>query len=89
MSRPVKARRLTQDEGQFLLRLVRRGHADAVRCRRALMILASSSGTPVAPIARLVAADPDTVREVVHAFNARGLAVLGPQLGWRASASDQ
>ena len=28
MSRPVKARRLTQDEGTYLLRLVRRGRAD-------------------------------------------------------------
>ena len=46
MSRPVRARRLTDDEGQFLLRLVRRrGRADAIRYRRGLIILASSSGT--------------------------------------------
>jgi transposase len=81
MSSSVKARRLTPDEGRFLLRLVRRGPADAVRYRRALMILASSSGTPVPAIARLVAADPDTVRDVVHAFNAHGLAVLAPHWG--------
>jgi hypothetical protein len=43
------------------------------------MILASASGTPVAAIARLVAADEDTVREVIHAFNAKGLAALDPQ----------
>jgi transposase len=81
MSRPVKARRLTQDEGQFLLRLVRSGRSDAIRYRRGLMILASSSGTPVAAIARLVAADPDTVRDVIHGFNAHGLAVLQPRWG--------
>jgi hypothetical protein len=41
MSRPVKARRLTPDEGQYLLRLVRRGRHDSVRYRRALIIMAS------------------------------------------------
>jgi hypothetical protein len=70
MSRPVKARRLTQDEGTHLLRLVRRGRADSIRYRRALMILASSSRTAVPAIARLVAAHPDTVRDVIHAFDA-------------------
>ena len=78
MSRPVKARRLTQDEGTYLLRLVRRGRADTIRYRRALMILASSSGTAVPAIARLVAAHPDTVRDVIHAFNAQGLTALEP-----------
>lgn len=81
MSRPVRARRLTQDEGSYLLRLVRRGRADTVRYRRALIILASSSGTPAPAIARLVAADPDTVRDAIHAFNAHGLAALEPHWG--------
>ena len=77
MSRPVWARRLTDDEGQFLLRLVRcRGRADAIRYRRGLIILASSSGTPVPAIARLVAADPDTVRDVIHAFCAMRRSVI-------------
>jgi transposase len=78
MSRPVRARRLTPDEGKYLLRLVRRGRHDTVRYRRALIIMASASGTGVLAIARLVAADPDTVRDVIHAFNAQGLAVLPP-----------
>ncbi|WP_219420679.1 IS630 family transposase, partial [Pseudonocardia nigra] len=43
------------------------------------IIMASSSGTPVPAIARLVAADEDTVRDVVHAFNERGLAALDPR----------
>lgn len=79
MSRPVTARRLTRDEGAYLLRLVRRGCAETVRYRRGLMVLASSSGTSVAAIARLVAADPDTVRDVIHEFNAHGLAALAPR----------
>ena len=41
--------------------------------------MASASGTPVSAIARLVAADEDTVRDVIHAFNQRGLAVLDPR----------
>jgi hypothetical protein len=48
------------------------------------MILASSSGTPVPAIARLVAADQDTVRDVIHAFNQRGLTALDPH--WAGGA---
>ena len=51
---------------------MRRGRGSSVRVRRATIIMASSSGTPVAAIARLVAADKDTVRDVIHAFNERG-----------------
>src|SRR5258705_253541 len=78
MSQPVRARRLTEHEGQYLLRLVRRGNHETIRVRRALIIMASASGTTVPAIARLVAADEDTVRDVIHAFNAEGLACLGP-----------
>jgi transposase len=81
MSKPVTARRLTQDKGRYLLRLVRRGRHAIVRYRRALIIMASASGTGVPAIARLVAADPDTVRDVIHAFNAQGLAMLPPHRG--------
>ena len=48
--------------------------------RRAMIIMASASGTLVPAIARLVAADEDTVRDVIHLFNAKGLAALDPQL---------
>ncbi len=47
--------------------------------RRALIIMASASGTPVPAIARLVAAHEDTVRDVIHAFNEIGLRALDPQ----------
>jgi transposase len=79
MAQPVRARRLTEEEGQRLVRIVRRGRGHPIRVRRATIILASSSGTPVPAIARLVAADEDTVRDVIHAFNQRGLAALDPQ----------
>jgi transposase len=75
----VRARRLTDLEGQRLQQIVRRGKHGSVRVRRAMIIMASASGTPVAAIARLVAADQDTVRDVIHLFNAKGLAALDPQ----------
>jgi hypothetical protein len=64
MSEPVRARRLSQDEGRRLQQIVRRGKGGSVRFRRATMIMASAAGTPVPAIARLVAADEDTVRDV-------------------------
>ncbi|WP_017578580.1 IS630 family transposase [Nocardiopsis kunsanensis] len=79
MSAPLKARRLTDPEGQKLQRIVRRGSTNSVRYRRAMMILASSSGNTVPVIARLVAADEKTVREVIHAFNDQGLSCLDPK----------
>ena len=62
MAEPVRARRLTDQEGQRLLQIVRRGKHGSVRVRRAMNIMASASGTLVPAIARLVAADEDTVR---------------------------
>jgi transposase len=78
MAEPVRARRLTDQEGQWLQQIVRRGKHGSVRVRRALIIMASASGTLVSAIARLVAADEDTVRDVIHLFNAKGLAALDP-----------
>src|SRR4029077_15563610 len=53
----------------------------AVRVSRAIIIIASASasGTLVPAIARLLAADEDTVRDVIHLFNAKGLAALDPR----------
>jgi transposase len=79
MAEPVRARRLSEDEGRRLQQIVRRGKHESIRVRRAMMIMASASGTPVSAIARLVAAHEDTVRDVIHAFNQRGLAALDPQ----------
>jgi transposase len=79
MAGPVRARRLSDLEGQRLLQIVRRGKHGSVRVRRAMIIMASASGTLVPAIARLVAADEDTVRDVIHLFNERGLAALDPQ----------
>jgi Winged helix-turn helix len=79
MAEPVRARRLTDAEGQTLQRIVRRGKHDSIRVRRALIIMASASGTTVPAIAGLVQADEDTVRGVIHAFNQVGLHALDPR----------
>ncbi len=79
MAEPVGVRRLTDAEGQTLQRIVRRGKHDSVRVRRALIVMASASGTPVPAIARLVQAHQGTVREVTHAFNELGLGALDPR----------
>ena len=79
MAEPVRVRRLTDQEGRRLQQIVRRGKDESVRVRRAMIIMASASGTLVPAIARLVAADEDTVRDVIHALNARGLAALDPR----------
>ena len=89
MAEPVRARGLTDQEGQRLTQIVRRGRGSPIRVRRATIIMASASGTAVAAIARLVAADEDTVRDVIHAFNQRGLAALDPQRAGGASPPDQ
>ena len=84
MAEPVRARLLSDQEGQRLTQIVRRGRGESIRVRRAMMIMASASGTPVPAIARLVAADEDTVRDVIHAFNEKGLACLDPK--WAGTA---
>ena len=83
MAELVKVRRLSDEEGQRLLRIVRRGEPKAtktvIRYRRAMVVLASASGNTVPAIARLVAADEDTVREVIHRFNEVGMRALDPR----------
>jgi transposase len=79
VAEPVRARRLTDQEGQRLQQIVRRGKHGSIRVRRAIIIMASASGTPVPAIAALTAADEDTVRDVIHAFNDKGLAALNPR----------
>ncbi|SFL16170.1 IS630 family transposase [Streptomyces pini] len=79
MAEPVRVRRLTDQEGQRLQQIVRRGSTSSVRYRRAMMLLASAGGNRVPAIAQLVQADEDTVRDVIHRFNEIDLACLDPQ----------
>ncbi len=74
VAEPVRVRRLTDQEGQKLQHIVRRGSTNSVRYRRALMLPASAGGNRVPVIAQLVQADEDTVRDVIHRFNEVGRA---------------
>src|SRR5262249_51511311 len=49
MAEPVRARRLTDQEGQKLQQIVRRGKHESVRVRRALIIMASGLGRRCRP----------------------------------------
>src|SRR3954468_461556 len=97
MAELVKVRRLSDEEGRRLLRIVRRGEPKAtksvIRYRRAMVVLASASGNTVPAIARLVAADEDTVREVIHRINELGMGALDPRWAGgrprRISAEDE
>lgn len=62
---------------------VRRGNTPRVmvRWRRAMILLASAGGNTVPAVAALVAADEDTVREVIYRFNEIGSDCLDPHWG--------
>jgi transposase len=79
VAEPVRVRRLTDQEGQRLQQIVRRGSTSSVRYRRAMMLLASAGRNRLPVIAQLVQADEDTVRDVIHRFNEIGLACRDPQ----------
>jgi transposase len=83
MAKPVRVRGLTEQEGQKLQRIVRRGSTSSVRFRRAMKLLASADGNTILFTARVVQADEDTVRDVIHKFNEMGLACLNPR--WAGS----
>ncbi|WTL66068.1 helix-turn-helix domain-containing protein [Streptosporangium sp. NBC_01495] len=80
-------RRLTDQEGQRLQQIVRRGSTSSVRYRRAMMLLASAGGNRVPVIAQLVQADEDTVRDVIVQRDRPGLS--GPSVGGRPSPPAQ
>jgi transposase len=77
MKPPLYVRPLT-DEERTQLEAERRG-ADAFRVRRAQIVLASARGLSAKPIAQMVGCAVQTVRNVIQAFNATGLACVPKQ----------
>jgi transposase len=81
--RRLRVRRLSDDEGRQLQRIVRRGGGKTdrsiVKWRRSMVVLASAGGNSVDAIARLVQTSPDRVREMIHRFNEMGMASLDPR----------
>jgi transposase len=74
MRPPIYVRALTDEERTQLEAGFR--SSEAFVLRRCQIVLASARGERVPQIARLVGCDEKTVRQVVHGFNAHGLAVL-------------
>jgi hypothetical protein len=63
MTQPLRVRRLTDEEGRQIQRIVRRGGGSSdksiVKWRRALVVQASAGGNTVPVIARLVSTSED------------------------------
>ena len=72
-------REITNDEGNRLLRIVRRTSGSVVTWRRAQVVLLAAQGMAPRPISEVVFTDPDTVREVIHNFNRDGFDALYPR----------
>jgi transposase len=79
MAARVRVRAITNDEGNRLLRIVRRSSGSVVTWRRAQMVLLSAQGMDAAQIAEVTFASADRVRDVIHDFNADGFDALYPR----------
>jgi transposase len=79
MAGRVRAREIDDDEGNRLMRIVRRGSGSVVTWRRAQMVLWSAQGMSVPQIAGLAFTSEDRVRDVLHNFNADGFDSLYPR----------
>lgn len=76
MRRPIYVRPFTDPEQQALDAGLR--SSDAFVLRRCQILLASARGEHARLIAASLGCDDQTVRNAIHAFNARGLAALTP-----------
>lgn len=79
MAARVTLREITNEEGQRLLRIVRRTSGSVVTWRRAQVVLLSAQGMTPTKISEVVFTDPDTVRDVIHNFNRDGFDALYPR----------
>ncbi|MFT3861015.1 helix-turn-helix domain-containing protein [Micropruina sp.] len=79
MAERVQVREITNDEGNRLLRTVRRDSGSVVTWRRAQIVLLSAQGMDAPQIAEVTFTSPDRVRDVIHNFNADGFDSLRPK----------
>jgi transposase len=75
----VRVRDISNEEGNRLLRIVRRSSGSVVTWRRAQMVLLSAQAMDVSQIARVTFTSPDRVRDVLHNFNLDGFDSLYPR----------
>jgi transposase len=74
-----RVRAIDDDEGQRLVRIVRRGSGSVVTWRRAQMVLLSAQGMAVPAIAKVAFTSEDRVRDVIRNFSADGFSSLYPK----------
>src|ERR1700677_4002033 len=79
MAARVLLREITSEEGNRLLRIVRRSSGSVVTWRRAQMVLLSAQHMDVAGITKVAFTSADRVREVINNFNADGFESLYPR----------
>ncbi len=75
----MRVREIDDDEGQRLVRIIRRGSGSVVTWRRAQMVLLSAQGMDMAVIAKVAFTSEDRVRDVIRNFNADGFNSLYPK----------
>jgi transposase len=75
----VRLREISNEEGNRLLRIVRRTSGSVVTWRRAQIVLLAAQGMSPSRISEVVFTDPDTVRDVIHNFNRDGFDALYPR----------
>lgn len=79
MAERVRVREISNEEGNRLLRIVRRSSGSVVTWRRAQMVLLSAQGMDTAQIAEVTFTSTDRVRDVLHNFNTDGFDSLYPR----------
>ena len=79
MTERLRVREIDDDEGQRLVRIIRRGSGSVVTWRRAQMVLLSAQGMDVPAIAKVAFTSEDRVRDVIRNFNADGFGSLYPK----------
>ena len=79
MREKLRVRELGNDEGNRLLRIVRRSSGSVVTWRRAQMVLLSAQGMDDRQIAKVAFTSEDRVREVIGNFNDDGFESLYPK----------
>jgi Winged helix-turn helix len=75
----LRVREIDDDEGQRLVRIIRRGSGSVVTSRRAQMVLLSAQGMDAPAIAKVTFTSEDRVRDVIRNFNADGFSSLYPK----------
>jgi transposase len=79
VSERLRLREIDDDEGQRLVRIIRRGSGSVVTWRRAQMVLLSAQGMDARAIAKVAFTSEDRVRDVIRNFNADGFGSLYPR----------